>query len=87
MIRNKLDFEALCLGIVISSKKGIEGIKLDKVNPPFIVDSKLKLIKKLIEVIKNNVSLKKKSMDSKNYYLKNYSMKNIVDKFIHENQI
>ena len=43
---------------------------MDKVNPPFIVDSKLKLIKKLIEVIKNNVSLKKKSMDSKKLLFK-----------------
>ena len=77
--------EALCLGtIVISSKKGIEGIKLDKVNPPFIVDSKLKLIK-IIEVIKITSHLKINGF--KNYYLKNYSMKNIVDKFIHENQI
>ncbi len=80
--------EALSLGaIVISSKKGIEGIKLKSSNPPFIEDKKLKLIKKILQIIKNNKRLKKKSTQLRSFYLKSYSMKNIVKKFINENQI
>ena len=80
--------EALCLGaIVISSKKGIEGIDIVTKNPPFIVDKKTKLIKEIINIIKNNIKLKKKAGESKKFYLKKYSMKKIVEKFINENQI
>jgi len=80
--------EALCLGaIVISSKKGIEGIDIVSKKPPFIVDKKTKLIKEIINIIKNNNKLKKKAGKSKNFYLKKYSMKKIVEKFINENQI
>ncbi len=80
--------EALCLGtIVISSKKGIEGIDIISNKPPFIVDKKKKFIKEIINIIKNNKRLKKKAGKSKNFYLKKYSMKKIVEKFINENQI
>ena len=45
--------EALCLGaVVISTKKGIEGIKLKSTNPPFIEENKSKFIKKILQVIK-----------------------------------
>ena len=51
--------EALCLGvIVISSKKGIEGINIESQNPPFIVEKKSKLIKKIIDIIKDNKKIK-----------------------------
>ena len=80
--------EALCLGvIVISSKKGIEGINIESQNPPFIVEKKSKLIKKIIDIIKDNKKIKKKSNNSKNYYLEKYSMKKIVKKFVNENKI
>lgn len=80
--------EALCLGtIVISSKKGIEGIDLKKVNPPFIVETDEKLIKKIFDTVKNNKKFKSKSIKLKKYYLKKYLMKNIVKKFVDENKI
>ena len=54
--------EALILGtIVISSSKGIEGIKLNKKNPPFIANDKTNIIKTLKIVFKNFNQLKKKS--------------------------
>jgi hypothetical protein len=80
--------EALSIGaVVISTKKGIEGIKLNNKNPPFIISDMNLFIKKIIEVIQNNKKLKKKSIIEKNYYLKEYSMKNILNKFINENKI
>ena len=75
--------EALSIGaIVISSQKGIEGIELDKKNPPYIIKNGNKFIKIINYVIKNNKIIKKKSIKSKNYYLKKYSMKNITDNFL-----
>ena len=80
--------EALSLGtIVVSTKKGIEGIKFNSSNPPFIIDKNSTFVKKIIEIIKNNKKIKRKSMKFSNFYLKNYSMKNIMKKFIHENKI
>ena len=39
--------EALCLGaIIISSKKGIEGIDLNSINPPYIINNKINLLVK-----------------------------------------
>tara|TARA_Y100001935_G_scaffold253109_1_gene258490 strand:- start:7371 stop:8480 length:1110 start_codon:yes stop_codon:yes gene_type:complete len=75
--------EALTLGtIVISSTKGIEGIKLNKKNPPYIVNDKNKIIKTLIMVFKNFNRLKKKSYKNKIFYKNTYSMKNITYNFI-----
>ena len=75
--------EALSIGaIVISSQKGIEGIELDKKNPPYVIKNSNKFIKIINYVIKNNKIIKKKSIKSKNYYLKKYSMKNITDNFL-----
>ena len=75
--------EALSIGaIVISSQKGIEGIELDKKNPPYVIKNSNKFIKIINYVIKNNRIIKKKSIRSKNYYLKKYSMKNITDNFL-----
>ena len=80
--------EALSLGaIVISSKKGIEGIQIRKKNPPFIISENELFAKKIIEIIKKNKIFKKKSETEKNYYLREYSMKNILKKFINENNI
>ena len=80
--------EALCLGaIVISSKKGIEGINLKNLNPPFVIDKEVKFIQAISNIIKNNKILKQKSLISKKYYLENYSMKNIINKFINKNKI
>ena len=78
--------EALSLGtIVISSKKGIEGINLKKTNPPFITDGDKNFINKILNVIKNNKKFKSKSKNLKKFYVENYSMKNILKKFINEN--
>lgn len=80
--------EALCLGaIVISTKKGIEGIQLKSGNPPFVVKKQKDIINKIIEIIKKNKLIKKKSISQKEYYLKKYSMRNVVKKFIYENKI
>ena len=75
--------EALSLGaIVISTKKGIEGIELKNKNPPFIVNDTKLLLRTIFKVIRNNKSLKIKSLNDKSYYSKNYSMKNITTNFI-----
>jgi len=80
--------EALCLGaVVISTRKGIEGIKLKSTNPPFIEENKSKFIKKILQVIKENKKIKRKSINLKKYYVKKYSMKNILNEFINTNEI
>lgn len=80
--------EALSIGaVVISSKKGIEGLKIKSLNPPFIVNKKNEIIKRIVHIIKNNKFVKKKSIKDKKYYQKLYSMKNIIKKFINENKI
>lgn len=80
--------EALCLGaVVISSKKGIEGIDLESINPPYIINDKFKYINKIFEILKNYKKIKKKSINTKKYYLEKYSMNKIIKKFVYENQI
>ena len=80
--------EALSLGtVVISTKIGIEGIRLNFINPPFIINKDTKIVKKIIQIVKENKKFKKKAMNSSDFYLKNYSMKSIVKKFIYENKI
>ena len=78
--------EALTIGtIVVSSSKGIEGIKLKKKNPPFIADDKAKMIKILTNILKNFYKLKKESNYDKIFYKKTYSMKNITNNFVKSN--
>ena len=78
--------EAMALGtIVISTKKGIEGIDLNNTEPPFIADDKKDIIKKIIYVIKENRILKRKSINDKSYYLKKFSMKTITNNFLKQN--
>ncbi len=80
--------EALSLGVVvISSKKGIEGISLKKINPPFITNNNESFIRKILYVIKNNKKFKNRSKSYKQYYKEKYSMKNILKRFINENKI
>ena len=75
--------EALSIGaIVISSLKGIEGIELNKKNPPFILKNNKKLINTINHVIKNNKFIKKKSINAKKFYLKKYSMREITNNFL-----
>ena len=76
--------EALSLGtIVVSSPKGIEGIRLKKGKPPFIIPNKKELIiNTVIKIIKNKKKLKIKTNLDKVYYKELYSMKNITKKFI-----
>ena len=75
--------EALSIGaIVISSLKGIEGIELNKKNPPFVLKNNKKFINTINNVIKNNKSIKKKSIISKKFYLKKYSMREITNNFL-----
>jgi hypothetical protein len=75
--------EALSLGtIVISTKKGIEGIDLINTNPPFVVNDTNLFLSTIYKVIKNNKNLKMKSLKDKMFYFKKYSMKNITLNFI-----
>ncbi|MBO41844.1 MAG: hypothetical protein CMJ04_02565 [Pelagibacteraceae bacterium] len=75
--------EALSIGaIVISSSKGIEGIELNKKNPPFVLKNNKKFINTIDNVIKNNRSIKKKSIIAKNFYLKKYLMRKITNNFL-----
>ena len=75
--------EALSIGaIVISSLKGIEGIELNKKNPPFVLKNNKKFINTIDNVIKNNKFIKKKSNIAKNFYLKKYSMRKITNNFL-----
>jgi len=78
--------EALSLGaIVISSKKGIEGIELINKAPPFITNNTREFIKIINKIIRDYKNIKKKSIKSKTYYLKKYSMKSITRNFIQRN--
>ena len=78
--------EAMSLGaIVISTTKGIEGIDLKDISPPFIANKESSIIKLIIKVIKNNKNIKIKANKEKLYYLKKYSMKSITKNFIKEN--
>ena len=78
--------EAMSLGvIVISTKKGIEGINLRNINPPFIVDDTSNTIKLIVKILKNNSKIRKKADKEKSYYLNKYSMKNITKDFIKKN--
>jgi len=75
--------EALSIGaIVISSIKGIEGIEINKKNPPFVLKNNGKFINTIDYVVKNNKIIKRNSIKSKNYYLKKYSMKKITNNFL-----
>lgn len=77
--------EALCLGtIVISTSKGIEGINLKSINPPFVVNKKKQFVSKIVNIIKYNKKIKRLSNKSKSYYLEKYSMKNVVKRFLNE---
>jgi len=78
--------EALMLGaIVITSREGVKGIKLPKkINPPFVFYKYSEVYKIIINVIKNNVFLKKKSKINLSFFIKNYNMENIVKKFLQE---
>tara|TARA_B100000780_G_scaffold95182_1_gene66352 strand:- start:1887 stop:2969 length:1083 start_codon:yes stop_codon:yes gene_type:complete len=75
--------EAMALGaIVVSTPKGIEGIDLKSKDPPFITSDKKKIIKIILNIIKNNKYFKAKAIKQKAYYEKKYSMKNITESFI-----
>lgn len=74
--------EALSLGsVVISSKKGIEGLNLIDKDPPFIYRNKKDLIR-LIKLVLSNNKIRKKSNKDKNFYFRKYSMKNMTERFI-----
>jgi len=78
--------EALSIGaIVISSLKGIEGIELNKKNPPYVLKNNNKFVSTIDYVIKNNKIIKKKSLKLKNYYFKKYSMREITNNFLKNN--
>ena len=76
--------EALMLGcIVLSTKKGIEGINTIKKNPPFVA-SKKKFLNLLTYILKNQSKLRVISNKRKKYYKEIYSMEKITKKFIEE---
>ena len=75
--------EALSIGaIVLSTSKGIEGIELNKKNPPFIFNNSKKLLKIITYVIKNNNKIKKITVKNRSYYRKKYSMESITKNFV-----
>ncbi len=75
--------ESLSIGaIVLSTKKGIEGIKLKNLKPPFIESDRKNFVKTICKIIKKNKSIRSKSMNDKVYYKNLYSMKNITKDFI-----
>ena len=80
--------EALCLGsIIISTKKGIEGIDIKSSNPPFMINGKKEIIKKTLEILSQNKKFKRKAIKDRNFYLEKYSMEKILKKFLNENQL
>ena len=75
--------ESLSIGaIVLSTKKGIEGIKLKNIKPPFIGVNRKNFPKKILSIIKNNKIIKKKSLKDKIFYKNFYSMRNNTKKFL-----
>ena len=75
--------EALSIGaIVLSTSTGIEGIELNKKNPPFIFNNSKKLLKIITYVIKNNNKIKKITVKNRSYYRKKYSMESITKNFV-----
>jgi glycosyltransferase involved in cell wall biosynthesis len=78
--------EALILGkIIITTKKGIEGINyaLNK-NPPFVENNLKKFIKICKEILRNKKKLELISRKQSKFFKKNYGMENISKKFINE---
>jgi len=75
--------EALILGsVVISTKKGIEGIELLNNNPPFIVNKREKVTNILFKILSNKINFKSKAKKDSFYYKKKYSMKFITKNFL-----
>ena len=75
--------EALSIGsIVVSSKKGIEGIELSNKNPPYIFNNTKNFLEILINVINNNKKIKNKANKYRNYYLNKYSMRKNTSIFL-----
>tara|TARA_B100001057_G_scaffold437613_1_gene469544 strand:- start:7824 stop:8888 length:1065 start_codon:yes stop_codon:yes gene_type:complete len=78
--------EALTIGtIVISTSKGIEGIEINKKNPPFIANNKSKIIETIIKILNNFNRISRISNKEKYFYKRNYSMKNVTRNFIKYN--
>ena len=79
--------ESLILGtIVISSKKGIEGISLKNMNPPFIYENnEKKIILLLDQIIKKQIKIKRKAIKDSFFYKDKYLMKSIIKKFFLKN--
>ena len=75
--------EALSIGaIVLSTSKGIEGIELNKKNPPFVFNNSKKLLKSITYVLKNKKKIKKITVKNRSYYRKKYSMESITKNFV-----
>ena len=75
--------EALSLGsIVVSSKKGIEGIELLNKKPPYVFNNTKNFLEILTNIIKNNKKIKNKAYKDRNYYLNKYSMKKNTSIFL-----
>ena len=75
--------ESLSIGsIVLSTTKGIEGIKLKNIKPPFITQNRKNFVNIICKIIKNNRNIKSKSLKDKAYYKNFYSMKNVTKEFI-----
>ena len=74
--------EALMLGsIVLSTKKGIEGLDYNKKSRTPIVTNSISEFSKIIIEISKNRSFKKKAIKDKQIYVKKYGMKNQTETF------
>ena len=77
--------EALSLGtIVLSSKKGIEGIDLHNIKPPFMFKNEKELFNISKKIILNNRKIKLKSKKNKTYFINKYSMKKNLRIFLND---
>ncbi len=75
--------ESLSIGaIVLSTQKGIEGINLKNLNPPFVTNNRKNFLKIIYRIIQDNKDIKYKSLKDKSFYKNKYSMKNITQNFI-----
>ena len=72
-------------GSYFDPKLKVEGIKLNKKNPPFIANNKKEIIETLTKVLNNFDKFKKKSKQDKIFYKNSYSMKRLTLCFIKSN--
>ena len=80
--------EAFLNGVtVVGTKHAFKGLKLFKLNPPFIYKNENQLFSIIKFIIKNKKKVKKLAIRDLHNYKKYYLMENIVKKFFYTNNI